>query len=55
MKPVLFAFTMLTASPALAHVGTHSHPHANDASSLPLLFGLFAIAAATTVAMARRR
>ncbi|MFC6589152.1 peptidase M23 [Sulfitobacter pacificus] len=54
MKTALFVLTPFAASPALAHVGTHVHPHANDPSWLPVLFAGLFIAAVTTVALARR-
>ncbi|MGH1354003.1 MAG: peptidase M23 [Thalassovita sp.] len=46
--------TALIASPALAHDGMHLHPHANDASWLPLLAGSVAVGLAAMIAWGRK-
>ena len=56
MKPILASLAVLATSPALAHTGSHMHPHANDPSWLPILItGLVIAGAAATVAVVRRK
>ena len=50
MKTLIATFVTLSAAPALAHSGMHIHPHAGDASWLPLLAGgLLTVAAASLI------
>lgn len=55
MKLLMTAtLTTLIASPVLAHGGMHLHPHANDASWLPLLAGSVAVGLAALIAWGRK-
>lgn len=46
--------TTLAAVPAMAHDGLHMHPHANDASWLPLIAGSIAIGLVAMIAWGRK-
>jgi ABC-type molybdate transport system permease subunit len=48
------ALTALISAPALAHDGMHLHPHADDASWLPLLAGSVAVGLAALIAWGRK-
>lgn len=50
MKTLIAPLLTFAATPALAHSGIHIHPHADDASWLPLLFwGLLTAAVASLI------
>lgn len=53
MSRMLFAFTLVAATPAIAHDGAHLHPH--GAESWLALVAVALIAAAGTIAWKNRK
>ena len=54
MKRIAAIALILSAAPALAHEGMHLHPHADDASWMPLIAGSIAIGLAALIAWGRK-